>query len=1052
LSELLLLTKRSAKYCGLILIFLLTFGLRLLAQETAQASVIEIESKARELSREWNGKAIHRAVNLYLEASQKWNSTAHKQKAADCLRKAARLLQLLGDYKAAGLQLNKALTLDRQIGNLPGEAESLSLFSMIKFQEGDIKASQKLFLQALKISANANSDEAQAWAFLSAGEFNYSQAGVAESITSLQKSLYFAERSTNPELLAQVLLYLSYAYIKNGDWAPALETANRSFAKWKDIGDLRGQAITYVAIGTINTQMDEKQDALKAFHQAEAIFAEDIDLLYKARLYNGIAAIYGDYERWDLAYKYHQKAFELFKRSNYPVGQLATLPSIVKINYLLEKDDLAEINYQEALALSQKLNDVIYIGFLQEIVGNHKLEKGFVDEALTYFEKGLNDFRKINFKRGIALIHGKLGQTYEVKGQTLKARKAYSDSLIINREIKNKFAEAQIHQALARLNWTENNANEALQNIEKSLELTETLYSEVANSSLKRSYFSNVYDRYELYIHLAMQKQRETSDASFSLQALRASEKARSRSLLETLRLSEADFIKDADPELVKREKELASLLNSKTDKLTALLSSKSERSEIEKIEDEIRTITNELEEISARFKQESPIYSAVKNPPPFDIVEFQQNILDEQTVLLEFSLGERESYLWVVEKNEVTHYVLPARKIIEGRVEHLRRALEEREKSSTESIEAYQRRLSGLEEIFNREAALLSCELLGQVSEKIDGKRLIVVPDGKLHYLPLTALPSPNSTEPLMARHEIVYEPSATLLSLLGKIPPKAEPQKDLLIFADPVFNDSDPRLTAKTDGEAPTTNIFDLNLRDFRLTDGNGKIPRLFASQDEALSIQNILGQAKTVIAAGFEASRERVLNSDIADYRILHFATHGLVDVERPEVSGIVLSQYDENAKKREGFLRLQDIYALDLSADLVVLSACRSGVGKEVKGEGLLSLNNAFLHAGAKSVISSAWKVDDYATAELMKFFYQELSERQIAPSEALRRAQLRMRENPQFSSPFYWAAFTVQGEYRHAVLRENTGYGFYLGAIVLLLLLLGLYWKFKASRA
>jgi CHAT domain-containing protein len=281
-----------------------------------------------------------------------------------------------------------------------------------------------------------------------------------------------------------------------------------------------------------------------------------------------------------------------------------------------------------------------------------------------------------------------------------------------------------------------------------------------------------------------------------------------------------------------------------------------------------------------------------------------------------------------------------------------------------------------------------------------------------------------------------------------------KQLPTKDLLVFADPVFSKIDSRLTAKTETESSVPSVaglFDLNLRDFRILDTDHNIPRLPASQNEADSISQTLGGNRTTIASGFDANRERVLNSDIGDYRMLHFATHGLIDMNRPEISSIVLSQLDEAGNKREGFLRLQDIYAMDLATDLVVLSACQSGIGKEIRGEGLMSLNNAFLQAGAKSVVSSAWKVDDNATAELMSKFYSNLIDKGFTTSEALRQAQIEMSKSTQFKSPFYWAAFTVQGEFRQPI-KVSTNYFAYV--------LFGLFgivgswiiWRFRKTKA
>jgi CHAT domain-containing protein len=166
----------------------------------------------------------------------------------------------------------------------------------------------------------------------------------------------------------------------------------------------------------------------------------------------------------------------------------------------------------------------------------------------------------------------------------------------------------------------------------------------------------------------------------------------------------------------------------------------------------------------------------------------------------------------------------------------------------------------------------------------------------------------------------------------------------------------------------------------------------------------------------AVGFAANRERVLGDELTGYRIVHFATHGLINNERPDLSGIVLSLYDEEGRSRNGFLRLNDIYNLQLPADLIVLSACSTGLGKEVKGEGLIGLTRGFMYAGASSVVASLWKVDDEATAQLMKHFYEAMFGKGLTPAAALRDAQLVMSRDQRWQSPYFWAGFVIQGRY------------------------------------
>jgi CHAT domain-containing protein len=212
---------------------------------------------------------------------------------------------------------------------------------------------------------------------------------------------------------------------------------------------------------------------------------------------------------------------------------------------------------------------------------------------------------------------------------------------------------------------------------------------------------------------------------------------------------------------------------------------------------------------------------------------------------------------------------------------------------------------------------------------------------------------------------------------------------------------------------------------LADVGAVKGPARLPRLPFSRREA---QAILAQAPRTMALGaldFAANRTTATSPELRQYRILHIATHGLLNATNPELSGLVLSLVDEEGRPRDGFLRLHDIYNLDLAAELVVLSACQTGLGQDVKGEGIVGLTRGFMYAGAARVIVSLWRVDDEATAALMERFYAGVLGRRIAPAEALRRAQLDLARQPRWRSPYYWAGFVMQGEYRKAAAAPAT---------------------------
>jgi CHAT domain-containing protein len=321
----------------------------------------------------------------------------------------------------------------------------------------------------------------------------------------------------------------------------------------------------------------------------------------------------------------------------------------------------------------------------------------------------------------------------------------------------------------------------------------------------------------------------------------------------------------------------------------------------------------------------------------------------------------------------------------------------------------------------------------------------LLIVPDGTLNYISFSALPAPKETEsnnlwqPLGTNQEIITLPSASILALLREETQNRKPApKMLAVFADPVFSQTDVRansaIAARTRGKAKQINTdfksngeiekpsfsrdFERAVSDVGLRSGEaGGLPRLPFSRREADSIFKVAPKNLSLKQVDFEASKEEVFDSNLEQYRILHFATHGLLNSQHPELSGIVLSLVDKKGSEIDGFLRLQDIYNLKLSADLVVLSACNTALGKDVKGEGLIGLTRGFMYAGTPRVIASLWKVDDAATAEFMSIFYKKLLVENLRPAAALRATQTEMMKQTRWKSPYYWAPFIIQGEWK-----------------------------------
>jgi CHAT domain-containing protein len=407
---------------------------------------------------------------------------------------------------------------------------------------------------------------------------------------------------------------------------------------------------------------------------------------------------------------------------------------------------------------------------------------------------------------------------------------------------------------------------------------------------------------------------------------------------------------------------------------------------------------------------------------------------LDNNTLLLEYALGKERSFIWAVTPTSIKSYELPGRSEIEGAAERFYQAVTTNENRNLQLQAAA--------------AADLGRLLLAPVAQDLGRKRLLIVSQGLLQYIPFAALPDPavnrqpvehrgtidkkkpatDTYQPLIVRHEVVQLPSASVVDILRSGTANRETAEGAVaVLGDPVFQKEDPRLNlggGKSSEASPPTPgrsndgaeaRSDVNRAAWE--SGLQSLERLPFSRREAEAITALAPQGKSLTALDFDASLATVTSDDFARYRIVHFATHGFLNNVHPELSGIVLSLVDSAGQPQNGFLRLHEVYNLKLRADLVVLSGCRTALGKDVRGEGLIGLTRGFMYAGTPRVAVSLWTVSDEATAELMRRFYEGMFVKGLRPSAALQAAQASMWRTEWWSAPYYWAGFILQGEWR-----------------------------------
>ena len=407
--------------------------------------------------------------------------------------------------------------------------------------------------------------------------------------------------------------------------------------------------------------------------------------------------------------------------------------------------------------------------------------------------------------------------------------------------------------------------------------------------------------------------------------------------------------------------------------------------------------------------------------PPPLSLRQVQQSVLDTDSVLLEFALGEDRSFVCALSSTSYTVHELPSRSAIEQEVHRLHAHLTAR-LTVAGTLQDRRRRAADADLRYWESAETLSRVLLGNLAPSLSGKRVVVAPDGVLQFVPFAALPdpaSPGEHVPLVVNHEICMLPSASALAVHRRVTAgRRPPAGGVVVLADPVFEPDDPRLRAvRRGGRASGAAAPRPGLQPEGGGSGAPRISRLAATRAEADAIAAAAGPGGSFLRFGFDASRAVATGGDLSDYRIVHFAAHGILDDVNPGLSGIMLSLFSAAGEPVDGFLRLRDIYELDLPAELVVLSACSTALGRQVKGEGLVGIVRGFMYAGAKRVVASLWKVDDEATGELMRRFYVGVFRDGLSHAAALRRAQLELRQQRRWQAPYYWAAFTLQGDWQ-----------------------------------
>jgi CHAT domain-containing protein/tetratricopeptide (TPR) repeat protein len=850
-------------------------------------------------------------------------------------------------------------------------------------------------------------------------------------------------RSLNDTYIeARTLHELGYAYAMLGEAQKALEIYEQALRGWRKLDNRQRMADTLNSIGGCYEIFGEWQKAMENYDQALALYQTGGDRRSVARSLNNLGFIYEQLSESRKAMEYYDRALTEWRKVGDRNQEARTLMNTGFAYARMNAPQKAMECYQQSLQLRRAENDRRGEGIALLLMGDLHAASD-PRKALEYYDQSLQLLRTTEDRwREAAALRG-LGTVHTSLGDLPRAQDYLNQALALSRQVGNQSGDAQTLYGLARLENVRGDFAAALRWVEPAIALVERMRADIGSQRLRASYFASTQKFYELQIGALMRLHQSRPAEGFDALAVQASERARARSLLESLVESRVDIRAGVDAALLERERDLTIRLNSKA---TRQLELSANSPQLAALKQEISQLENELEISRAAIRKDNPHYDALVQPQPLTLAKIQQQ-LDDGTLLLEYKPGDERSWLWAITNRTLKTYELPKRELIELAAARFRNHLTARSLSGKgETPDQRRRRISEADAQFPEAAKQLSAMILDPAAGQFAGKRLVVVPDGALHYVAFAALPAPetagqgdeatgikiprsvaqslNRLTPLIAAHEIVMLPSASVIAtqrrdLAGRpISPKL-----LAVLADPVFHIEDERFgrnakrpASATQEASPLSRSIE-HLSEEAVGGLARKLPRLPFTRREADRILALAPADAVFKATGFKASRQTALDPELGRYRYLHFATHGLLDSERPGLSALALSMVDDEGRPQDGFLRVNDVYNLKLPVDLVVLSGCRTGLGKAVNGEGLVGLTRGFMYSGAARVVVSLWNVDDQATSELMARFYRKILKENQPPSSALRMAQVEMWRQRRWRAPYYWATFALQGEWK-----------------------------------
>ena len=851
-------------------------------------------------------------------------------------------------------------------------------------------------------------------AWRDAGQLRLDQGESGRGIAGLERARALARESGYARLETSILNRLGLAYRDGGDLPRAADTLDRALALARAGDDLRGTASALTNRGRVDEAMGEPHRAIDRYREALELWRREDDPGETAQTLDNLGDVLGVIDHHDEALEALDEALRLTRAARDTEREATVLSSIGWIHHLRGEPGRGLGPLREARALRRANRDakgeageLDRLGTLLRAAGDPRAAEEAYRQSLAISERmDLPSYNPATWTN-LGCLLAESGRGREAADYLARAVDYFEGS-------DDPMSWSHTEYCLALLAHRRGDLESALVHVRRALGVVEDLRvrARAAGHHYPPIWLWQDYAEFELA--LLFERHRADGDPRALAEAFAAADRTRARTLYELVVLTRGGAERAAGRVLEREAERLQARLSALGAERSARLADGAAPGSIAELDAEIRRLRLALQFARAEMREAARAAGELGMPRAVSAAEAQR-LLDRRTVLLTYILGEERSHLLVLTRDRLEAFELPARRVIEAHAEGLYEALRKSRRADGQWLLA---------------AGALGRMLLPRAAIPPGVERLMVAPEGILHYVPFAVLASPLASPREAAAGRLVVDdfdvvtvPSAAVLAALrARREARPPAPKTLAVFADPIFSADDPRVgepasSRAEPGEAAAGDPEPARVERAIVPDRlpSGPLPPLPATADEAAAILARVPPGESLARLGPDATKLEVLSADLSPYRILHFATHAWIDEDFPELSGLVLSTVDRAGRPIDGALYLHEIDRLDLAADLTVLSGCQTALGRRVPGDGLLGLTQGFFQAGSSQVLVSLWSLDDVGAARLMDELYGRMLDRGERPAAALRHAQRWLRAQDGFAAPRYWAPFVLQGD-------------------------------------